>query len=201
MALTRKFLKALGIEDEKIEQIIEEHTNVADRMNAEISKYKADAEALPRVQKELEKAQADLEAMEKDGYKVKYETIKREFDDYKNEQTKKETHAAKESAYRNLLKTAGISEKRIDTILRVSDVDDVTLDNDGNIDDAEKLIQKVKTEWADFIVTTETHGANTAAPPANTGAAMSREQILGIKDRDARRKAIAENMNLFEKGE
>ena len=59
MALTRKFLKALGLEDDKIEQIIEEHTTIADRMNAEIEKYKADAEVLPRVQRELEKAQAD----------------------------------------------------------------------------------------------------------------------------------------------
>lgn len=170
MALTRKFLKALGLEDDKIEQIIEEHTTIADRMNAEIEKYKADAEALPRVQKELEQARADLEAGKKDSYKVKYEAIKEEFEGYKNEQTQKETHAAKEKAYRDLLKTAGVSEKRIDAVLKVSDIDGVELDEKGAIKDAAKLTESVKAEWADFIVTTTTQGAQTANPPANNPA-------------------------------
>ncbi len=67
MALTRKFLKALGLEDDKIEQIIEEHTALADRMNAEIEKYKADAEKLPAVQRELDslKNSPDAEAVKK----------------------------------------------------------------------------------------------------------------------------------------
>ena len=135
MALTRKFLKALGLEDDKIEQIIEEHTTIADRMNAEIEKYKADAEALPRVQRELEKAQADLEAGKKDSWKVKYEAVKEEFEGYKSEQTKKETRAAKEAAYRALLKQAGVSEKRLESVLKVSDVDSVELDDHGAIKD------------------------------------------------------------------
>lgn len=169
MALTRKFLKALGLEDDKIEQIIEEHTTIADRMNAEIEKYKADAEALPRVQRELEKAQADLEAGKKDSWKVKYEAVKEEFEGYKSEQTKKETRAAKEAAYRALLKQAGVSEKRLESVLKVSDVDSVELDEKGTIKGADKLTESIKSEWADFIGTTSIQGAQTATPPASTG--------------------------------
>lgn len=169
MALTRKFLKALGLEDDKIEQIIEEHTTIADRMNAEIEKYKADAEALPRVQRELEKAQADLEAGKKDSWKVKYEAVKEEFEGYKSEQTKKETRAAKEAAYRALLKQAGVSEKRLESVLKVSDVDSVELDEKGTIKGADKLTESIKSEWADFIGTTSIKGAQTATPPASTG--------------------------------
>lgn len=167
MALTRKMLKAMGIEDDKIDQIIEAHTETVDGLKADLSKYRADAEALPDIQKQLEKAQADLEAGKKDSWKIKYDAIKEEFDGYKNEQIKKETRAAKEKAYRDLLKQAGVSEKRLESVLRVSDVDGVELDDKGGVKDADKLAESIKNEWADFIVTTETRGANTANPPAN----------------------------------
>jgi hypothetical protein len=201
MALTRKFLKALGLEDDKIEQIIEEHTTIADRMNAEIEKYKAEAEALPRVQRELEKAQADLEAGKKDSWKVKYEAVKEEFEGYKSEQTKKETRAAKEAAYRALLKQAGVSEKRLESVLKVSDVDSVELDEKGTIKGADKLTEGIKSEWADFIGTTSIQGAQTATPPASTGGnGMTKADIYKKDDHGRyvmsaaeRQKALMEN--------
>lgn len=201
MALTRKFLKALGLEDDKIEQIIEEHTTIADRMNAEIEKYKAEAEALPRVQRELEKAQADLEAGKKDSWKVKYEAVKEEFEGYKSEQTKKEARSAKEKAYRELLKQAGVSEKRLDAVLRVSDVDSVELDEKGTIKGADKLTEGIKSEWADFIGTTSIQGAQTATPPASTGGnGMTKADIYKKDDHGRyvmsaaeRQKALMEN--------
>lgn len=194
-------MKALGLEDDKIEQIIEEHTTIADRMNAEIEKYKADAEVLPRVQRELEKAQADLEAGKKDSWKVKYEAVKEEFEGYKSEQTKKEARSAKEKAYRELLKQAGVSEKRLDAVLRVSDVDSVELDEKGTIKDADKLTESIKSEWADFIGTTSIQGAQTATPPASTGGnGMTKADIYKKDDHGRyvmsaaeRQKALMEN--------
>ena len=67
--------------------------------------------------------------MKKDGWKDKHDALKKEFEGMKNEQAKKETHAAKEKAYRALLKETGVSEKRIDAVLKVSDVDGVELDD------------------------------------------------------------------------
>lgn len=201
MALTRRALKAMGIEDEKIDEIINMHTETVDGLKADVAKYKADAETLPGIQKQLEKAQADLEAGKKDSYKVKYEALKEEFEGYKSEQTKKETRAAKEKAYRELLKQAGVSEKRLDTVLRVSDVDGVELDDKGAVKGSDKLVEGIKSEWADFITTTSTKGADTASPPANRGGnAMTRDEIFKIKDATARQAAIKENINLFQKG-
>ena len=71
MALTRRALKAMGIEDEKIDEIITMHTETVDGLKADVAKYKADAETLPGIQKQLEKAQADLEAGKKDSWKVR----------------------------------------------------------------------------------------------------------------------------------
>lgn len=197
MSLKRSMLKAMGIEDEKIEQIMEAHGETVEALKAQRDQYKADAEKLADVQKQLDKANKDLEASGKDTYKVKYEAIKEEFDSFKKEQAAKETHSAKESAYRELLKAAGISEKRIAAILKVSDIDSVELDENGAIKDANKLTESIKAEWADFIPTTTTRGAQTATPPANTGSGMTREQISGIKDRAERRAAIAANLDVF----
>jgi hypothetical protein len=57
----------------------------------------------------------------------------------------------------------------------------------------------VKTEWADFIETTSTQGANTANPPANTGkgTTKTKEEIMAIKDGAVRRAEMAKNPELF----
>lgn len=162
MALTRKMLKAMGIEEEKIEQIIEAHTDTVDGLKADINKYKGDAEKLSDVQKELD----DLKAAGDGGYKEKYEKEHEAFENFKTAQTEKETKQAKEKAYTAFLKTVGVSEKRIPAILKVTDLDSVELDGD-KVKDAEKLTESVKTEWADFIETTQTKGTPVNTPPVN----------------------------------
>lgn len=200
MALTRKMLKGMGLSDEQIDTIIEAHTETVDSLKDQVAAYKEDADKLPGVQKSLEKAQADLEAATKDSYKVKYDALKEDFDAYKADVEKKDTHNAKEAAYRELLKAAGVSEKRIAAVLKVSDIDSVELDDSGNIKDADALTASIKTEWADFIPTTQTQGANTPNPPSNTGGSMTKEDIMNIKDRDERIQQIAQHKDLFTKG-
>lgn len=198
MALTRKFLTAMGIDEEKIDEIITAHTDTVNALKEQRDGYKEDAEKLPEIEKELN----DLKEQHKDDgenpFEVKYNALKEEFNDYKKEVAAKETKAAKKTAYKALLKEAGINEKRIDSVLKVTDIDKIELDDEGNIKDSETLKNNIKTEWADFIVQTSTQGANTATPPANNGkATMTKEQIYAIKDTAARQKAMAENKELF----
>ena len=135
MALTRKFLKALGIEEEKIDQIIEEHTAVADRMNGEIEKYKADAKALSDVQKELDGVRAELEAAKDGGWEEKHDALKKEFEDYKNAQTAKESRAAKEAAVRAYYESKGITGERLAIAMKGSgeEIEALQLGEDGKI--------------------------------------------------------------------
>ena len=195
MALTRRLLKGMGLTDEQVDTIIEAHTDTVDGLKADVATYKADAEKLPKVQKELD----TLKAAGDGGWQEKYEKVKKDFDTYKTEQTKKESHVAKEKAYRALLQEAGVSEKRLESVLKVSDVDSVELDDKGAIKGADKLTESIKSEWADFITTTETRGASTSNPPANNGVAKTKEQIMGIKDTAERQRAIAQNLTLFQK--
>ena len=201
MALTRKMLKAMGIEEEKIDQIIEAHAETTDALKAERDEYKADADKLADVQKKLDKANETI-AKNGDGEvvpKSDYDKIKKEYDDYKAGIDAEKTHSAKETAYRELLKAAGVSDKRISAVVKVTDIDGIELDKDGKIKDADERANHIKTEWADFIETTTTHGAKTANPPANNGKGngKTKEEILAIKDGTIRRQEMAANPHLF----
>jgi hypothetical protein len=167
MALKRAFLKALGIEDEKVDEIINAHTETVNGLKDEIEKYKADAEKLPSVQAALEKANETVSKGEKDPYKVKYEALKEEFEGYKTEATKKETMTSKTAAYKALLKELRINGKITDKVLKLADLETVELDDKGTIKDADKLKESLKNEWADFIVKEGSEGGRVDNPPAN----------------------------------
>ena len=162
MALTRKMLKSMGLTDEQVDTIIEAHTDTVEGLKTDLKKFEDDAKKLPDVQKELD----DLKAAGDGGYKEKYEKEKADFEKYKADQEAKETRAAKENAYRELLKAAGVSDKRIDSVIKVTDLNSVELEGD-KVKDADKITEGIKTEWADFIETSNTSGANTLTPPVN----------------------------------
>lgn len=202
MALTRKFLTALGVEAEKVDEIITAHSETVEALKEERDKYKADAEALPAVQQEL----AELkEATEKAGasgnaYQVKYDAIKEEFERYKADVEAKATRASKEAAYKALLKEAGISDKRMDAVMKVSgdEIDKLDLDAEGKAKNKDNLVKSIAEEWSDFVVKESKAGADTSTPPeTGGGATMTRDDILNIKDTSERQKAMAENHELF----
>lgn len=208
--LTRKMLKAMGIEDDKIDQIIEAHTEVTDSLKADRDKYKEQAEKIQALQDEKDALQKDKDALqkEKDGlqkkadeaetYKEKYNTEHKAFENYKTDISEKQTRAKKVDAYKSLLKEAGVSEKRFDAIVKVTAIDDFELEDDGKIKDSSKLVESIKNDWSDFIVTQSQEGASTGNPPkANGGPTMTKEDIMKIKDRNERQKAISENHELF----
>lgn len=196
MSLTRKMLKAMGIEEEKIDQIIEAHTETVDGFKDKLNDYKDKAEKYDGVKKELD----DLKDGDNDWQK-KYEKEHSDFEAYKTDITAKETKRTKEHAYRELLRGAGVSEKRLDAILKVTNLDSVELDKDGKIKDADKHTETVKTEWADFVETTSTQGAETATPPTNNGGTkMTKAEIYKKDDKgryvlstEERQKALVEN--------
>ncbi len=182
MGLTRKFLNALGIESEKQDEIIEQHTvtlneikTERDNLKADLAKYKEDAEKLSSTEKKLSEVQKELDELkesgEKDGYKEKYDTLKKEFDTYKDEIKTKAEKEKKVSAYKKYLKEANIPEKRFDAIIKLSgdEIDKIEFDEDGNEKDSESIKKSITENWSDYIATSGKEGANTATPPANNG--------------------------------
>lgn len=140
--------------------------------------------------------QTKLDAAEKT--QADYNKLKSDFDNYKQEQQTKETRAEKTEAYKELLKKAGIPEKRFAAILKTVDLDELKI-ADGKFSDEANIEKSIKDEWSDFIVTTKETGVSSANPPASTGGKSTRtkEEIMSIKDTTERQKAIAENHELF----
>lgn len=196
MALTRKMLKAMGIEDEKIDQIIEEHTESTDALKQQRDEYKAKAEA---------KATASTEPNPKDpepsdGYKAKYDAEKKAFEDYKASIAAEKAEADKRAKYRELIVKAGVDSKRVDSVLKVSDLSEIKV-KDGAIEGADDLVKSIKEDWADFIPTTQKVGANAPNPPKNDGGVKKLEDITKMQDPVARQEALAKYIEAQNEGE
>lgn len=160
MSLTRKMLKAMGIEDEKIDQIIDAHTETVDALKAQRDEYKQDAEKLPKIQKELD----DLKEAGDGGYKKKYEDEHQAFEDYKAKIAEEKDTETKKGLYRQLLEELKVDPKRIDSVLKVTDLAELKV-KDGKLEGQEELTNNIKTEWADFIPAERTQGADVDTPP------------------------------------
>lgn len=174
MALTRNLLKSMSLGGEQIESIIAAHAETVEGLKGEIARYRQQAAALPEIQKELDEARQEILMLHEDPWEDKYRQISTEFDTFRQETTAKELRRAKEIAYRQLLREVGVSERRIDAVLRVTDLDCVQME-DNVIVNGEELRQAAQEEWAEFIGTTVTQGARTPMPPAM----LQRKEDLG----------------------
>ena len=189
MALERKTLRAI-LEDEttdtsgKLKKILDVLHEETDTLQNQLDEKNA---ALAKAEKERDAANSGKEAAEKS------------LTDYKAQQTKKDTHAAKEAKFRELLKSAGVLDKYADRVVRLSgeDIDNLELDEKGNVKEAKKHTDSLKNDWSDFVGTTTTTGAKVDTPPTNTGSKMTKDQIINIKDATERQAAIAANPEAF----
>lgn len=201
--LTRKMLKAMSIDDEKIDQIIEAHAETVDGLKEKLTAAEADAQKLKDVQKELD----DLKAKGADDFKAKYEKEHKDFEDFKKGVTEKETKAAKEAAVRAYFEGKNITGANLAIAMRGArdEISAVELDGEA-IKDTTALDALVSGEFAGLVVTTTTRGAKTATPPANNGGGgkLTRADIFAKDDHGRykmstaeRQKALAENPELM----
>ena len=184
--------------DEMENALIALHLGVVDPLKDELNNVKADAAKIEELQKEVEK----LNAEKKDGedWKAKFEKEHADFGEYKTQIEKDKAADTVKGLYRTLLKEAKVDEKRIDSILKVTDFSTMKVDKDGKLEGADKLSEAIKNDWKDFIVTVQKNGAGVETPPDNNGTKMTREQIMQIKNTAERQKAIAENFEVFNGG-
>lgn len=160
MALTRKMLKAMGIEEEKIEQIIDAHSETVDALKSENTTLEEKAN---NVQKELD----TLKSSKGEDWKEKYDNVKREFDDYKTAQSERETLSKKKSEYKKIIEQTGIkSEKLVNLIMNAVDFSKVELDGES-LKNAEALTESIKNDYSDFVTSTTVTGTPIEKPVKN----------------------------------
>ena len=191
MAFTRSTIRSLakesGVEIPKEfeDALVSEHLNARN------------AYAEEQVKAEIEKQPVAKAENVKDS--EEYKSLKADFDNYKAEVAEKETKAAKEAAYRAILKDANLSEKGIEKAVKYAEWDKIELGEDGKLKGASDHIKAVREEWAEYVTTTTTTGARTSTPPANNGGktGKTKEEIMAIRDPAVRQAEIAKNPEAF----
>nr|DAZ85226.1 MAG TPA: minor structural protein [Caudoviricetes sp.] len=197
MALTRKLLKGMGLTDEQVDTIIEAHTDTVDGLKADVTRYKADAEKLSGVQKQLD----DLKAAGDGGYKEKYEKEHAAFEAFKTDITAKESKAAKEKAVRAYFESKNITGANLDLAMRGCGEEMSALELDGEkIKDTKSLDALVDGTYKS-LVSKPAVRLDMGARLNEGGKPMTKDEIMKITDRTERRAAIAANMDLFRKEE
>lgn len=186
-------LTAMGIEAEKIDQIIEAHAETTEGLKKQAEELREQASRVPALEKEIEDMKA---AQPTEDWEAKYNELKSEYDGFKDKVEKEKAAQEKAGLYRSMLRKAGIDERRLDSIMKVTDLSGIAV-QDGAIADQENVMKAIADEWGDFIAHTSTQGAKVEEPPANQGGKMTKSEIMSIKDTSARQKAIAENIEQF----
>lgn len=189
-----------NIDVSKISDVVKAINNAVGKEFVDKKRYNEKLTEIDTLKGEKQNAEDKVASAEK--WKTKYDAIKQDFDDYKKDVSAKETKATRENAYKALLKEAGVSEKRIDKVLKVSDIDNLEMGEDGKFKDSDKLIEGIKNEWSDFIVSSGTQGATVTTPPTNVnGGKISRAEIFKkdehgkyVLSTAERQKAIAESL-------
>lgn len=169
--------------DDKVEAILDALHKETDGLRNQLDEEKT---ARTQAEKDRDAANGGKEAAEK------------ALTDYKAQQTQKDTHAAKEAKFRELLKSAGVLDKYADRVVRLSgeDIDKLELDDKGEVKDAKKHTDSLKADWGDFVATTTTTGAKVDTPPTNNSG-VSKEDFAKMS-LDARIKLKNENPELYQ---
>lgn len=172
MALTknqiREILSEAACPEGNIEsasaKILDGHLTSINALREKADEYKADAEKLVAVQKELD----DEKAKNSEDWHAKYDAEHASFEDYKAKTANEKAKAQKVSLYKSLLAECGVEDKRIDAVLKVSDIDALEI-KDGKLENVDALKESINSEWSGFIVTPKTKTPNVDNPPANNG--------------------------------
>lgn len=166
MSFSRSFLKSIGLNDEQISAAIEEHTAVTtalkaqrDQFEGDANKYKADAEKLAQVQKELDELKARKD------YKADYDKAVKDLEDYKAQVKRDQELSKVKAAYRKLLKDEQISDNWAEDIMAFTQFEGMKLGEDGALQDVDALKKTIGEKYGKYKVTVRDRGEDVPHPP------------------------------------
>lgn len=193
MALTRKLLKSLGLEEAQIETIIDAHTETVDGLKESLKTAQTEAAKVEELTNKLNEANDKLS---KAGDAAK---VQKEFDTYKANVEAERKTAKTAADVQELLKEAGINRDSFRAAVAKSyDASKITYAEDGSISNRAELVQGIKTDYADFLSTATTSGTPPITPPTGGKAGgMTKDEIMAIRDPEARQAEIIRNPDAF----
>lgn len=193
MALTNALLKSMGIEGDQRDQIMAAHQETLDEIKQERDGLRDTAAKVPELERQVEELRA---AQPTEDWEARYNSEHEAFEKYREDMERERADKERSDLYRALLVEQGVDPKRVDSIMRVTDLSGVMV-RDGQLEGREELAARVADEWGDFVIKEVTKGASVDDPPGGSGTGRTRDEIMQIKDTAERQAAIADNPELF----
>lgn len=175
MALKREFLKAMGLDEEKVNAIINAHTETVDGLKAKINDLETALDPLKEAAKERDSLKDQLA---KAGDSTK---LQAEFDAYKQKVESEKQEAKVTEEVTAICKEAGIArDSFLRAVGREFDRSKIQRGEDGAIVNHDALVEYVKKDFADFGSTTTEQGAPPVTPPAGGNKTYTRAEIQAM---------------------
>ena len=201
--LSRANLKAMGLEPEQVEKILDLHGASMEGAKENAKEKARQAEEanqakIAELESELSKARSELKATKDDDgsfeaklnaeieahkiTKSELETAKAEHKKAVDGYEKEKDDATVDSLVKTLLGEGDESNGKmhpsaIDKALRMYDRSLVKRDKDGKIKNADEVLAHFATEWKDFFGKETTRGVDTGKPPESQSTAYTKEAI------------------------
>lgn len=207
MALTRKFLSALGIETDKIDEIITAHVETTDALKEKVKSLEDSAKENADYKSKydtIEKELNELKANNSGSFEKKYKAEQKAFADFKKEIEAEKNLTKKKELYKQVLKENSIADKAIESILNITDFSKINIDSDGNLENKDTIISDIDDKFSGFKTEKKKQGVNIPTPPTGGGKYASKDEIFAKDNKgryklsaEERQRAIAENADLF----
>lgn len=190
MALTRNYLKSMGLTEEQVNAIIENHTDSIDGLKAELATARAAAETVEALTKERDELKDKLS---KAGDAAK---VQADFDAFRQQVETEKANAAKSAAVRKALKASGVQrEEFLDLLMGKVELDKVEMDGDAVKDEA-SFVAPFKASYAGCFADEHTGGTPPLNPPGGENKTYTREQLRQMSPEEINRNWDAIKGNL-----
>lgn len=190
--MKREFLRGLGVADEHIQSILDEHHD-------SLRQYKEKADSADSLQEQLSAANAEIGRLtdEKKQYEdtigdvEKQKQLLSEFEkresDYQSE--------IKQLQLNSAIKLAVAKEANdANDILTLLDKDQLELSEDGTVKGLDDAINTLKESKPYLFTQIRPTGIT---PPEGSNPKLTKDEIMNVKDSRERQQLIRENQNLF----
>lgn len=206
MAITVKYLEDLGVEKEVAEKIFAERSKEIEADKAKREKLETELkekkESLDNLSKEFEDLKSSNASAEE--YKTKYEALVAD-NEAKAKQAEADRILAEKTENINKRFEAVVGEKKFSHNAIKADYlkkfgEAIELEENKSLSDEQVFHNLIKDDATAFTGVTAVKLAG-GTPQGNGTKYTSKADIMAIKDRTERRNAIAQNLDLFSKGE
>lgn len=184
MPMTRRQLKAMGLPQETIEQLIALHMETVDSLRQERDANQEALQERDALREERNALQERVTALE--GAEQARKEAEQAFEDYRAREQEETLRQAREEAATQVLRDRGVHEQAVPLLLKEVPLEQAQL-KDGALTNADELLKEVCEKYSAFFPTTERLGIPALNPPLEGAPFLTREQLRGMNAEEINR--------------